>query len=469
MDGLNMVRLFTPNLQQAELASHYYEIASALPLVSPHGHVDPRLFSDANYRFGNPAELLISPDHYVFRLLFSQGVPLERLGIPRQDGAPVETDPRKIWQLFADYYYLFRGTPTGFWLNTIFSDIFGIRERLSSKNAQAVYDGIEQRLNTPAFTPRRLFEHYKIEVLCTTDAASDPLVYHQAIRESGWQGRILPTFRPDAVVNLDNPGWKPQIEQLSRASGISIGNYASFIQALENRRDYFKHMGATATDHGATSAYTGQLPGSELEALFQRALKDHASSEDARLFTGHMIIEFARMSVEDGLVMQMHVGSMRNHNPALFQTFGVDKGADIPVATEFTHNLAPLLAKFGSDPRLTLILFTLDESTYSRELAPLAGHYPALRLGPPWWFNDSPNGMARYLNSVMETAGIYNTAGFNDDTRAFLSIPVRHEVWRRVCADWLAGLVLFGRVDRDEAEAMASDLAYGLAMKAYRL
>lgn len=464
-----MNKLFNPEPTQNKLAASLFEKASAMPLICPHGHVDPKVFAEANYKFENPVELFIIPDHYVFRMLYSQGIPLEHLGIPRLDGGAVERDPRKIWQVFADHYYLFRGTPTGFWINTILADIFKIDEKLSQATAQPIYDAVDQALKTPQFSPRRLYEQYQIEVLCTTDAATDPLANHQAIRASGWKGRILPTFRPDGVVNLETPGWRRQIDTLSQVCGINVSNYASFIQALENRRQYFKQMGATATDHGATTAYTGELSSSEAEAIFQRALKAESSPEDARRFYGHMLIEMARMSIEDGLVMQLHVGSHRNHNPWLFQTFGADKGADIPIAAEFTRNLAPLLAKFGNDPRLTLILFTLDESAYSRELAPLAGHYPALRLGPPWWFHDSPNGMARYLDTVMETTGIYNTAGFNDDTRAFLTIPVRHEVWRRVCSDWLAGLVLRGRIDEEEAQQMISDLSYGLAKRAYRL
>ncbi len=464
-----MNNLINPEPEQNKLAAALYEKSSVMPLICPHGHVDPRVFADPNYKFENPVELFIIPDHYVFRMLYSQGIPLEHLGIPRLDGGEVERDPRKIWQIFADNYYLFRGTPTGYWINSILADIFRIREKLSNATAQPIYDALDEALKTPQFSPRRLYEQYHIEVLCTTDTATDPLVHHQAIRASGWPGRILPTFRPDAVVNLETPGWKKQIDALSQASGIDVKDYSSFIQALEDRRQYFKQIGATATDHGATTAFTGELSLTEAEAIFQRALKNETSPEDARRFYGHLLIEMARMSIADGLVMQLHVGSHRNHNPWLYQTFGPDKGADIPIAAEFTRNLAPLLAKYGNDPRLTLILFTLDESTYSRELAPLAGHYPALQLGPPWWFHDSPNGMSRYLDTVMETTGIYNTAGFNDDTRAFLTIPVRHQVWRRVCSDWLAGLVLRGRIDEEEASQMIADLSYGLAKKAYRL
>ena len=462
-------RFFGPDGRQKEIARHLYAQVAGLPLICPHGHVDPRMFADPDYSFGSPADLLIIPDHYVFRMLYSQGVPLEALGVPRRDGGPVETDHRKIWQTFADHFYLFRGAPTGIWLTQELVEVFGVTEKLTGASAQRIYDQIADCLARPEFRPRALFERFNIEVLATTDAASDPLVHHQAIRSSGWRGRVVPTFRPDGVVNLDAPGWRQNIEALSAASGIEVNSYRALIAALENRRAFFKQMGATATDHAALTPATGELSAAEAEAIFARALKGQATADDAARFTGHMLMEMARMSIEDGLVMQLHPGSFRNHNPEVFARHGLDKGADIPIATEYTRNLKPLLDKYGRDRRLTLILFTLDETTYSRELAPLAGHYPALRLGPPWWFHDSLNGMARYFDQVMETAGLYNTAGFNDDTRAFPSIPARHDVWRRASANWLAGLVVRGIVGLDDAEEMAHDMAYGLAKKAYKL
>jgi glucuronate isomerase len=462
-------RFFGPDARQKEVAQHLYSQVATLPLVCPHGHVDPRMFADPDYSFGSPAELLIIPDHYVFRMLYSQGVSLEALGVPRRDGGPVETDHRKIWQTFADHFYLFRGTPTGVWLVQELAELFGIEEKLNSASAMRIYDQIADCLTRPEFRPRALFERFNIEVLATTDAAADPLTHHQTIRTSGWKGRVVPTFRPDAVVNLDAPGWRDNIAALSAASDIEVSSYRALITALENRRAFFKQMGATATDHAALIPATAELSGAEAEAVFARGLKGQASASDAARFTGHMLIEMARMSIEDGLVMQLHPGSFRNHNPEAFARHGLDKGADIPVQTEYTRNLKPLLDKYGRDARLTLILFTLDETSYSRELAPLAGHYPALRLGPPWWFHDSLNGMARYFDQVMETAGLYNTTGFNDDTRAFPSIPARHDVWRRAAANWLAGLVMRGMIDDGEAEEMVRDMAYGLAKKAYKL
>jgi glucuronate isomerase len=462
-------RYFSPAPAQRETAQHLYASVADLPLVCPHGHVDPRLFANPAYRFGSPTELLIIPDHYIFRMLYSQGVALEALGIPRRDGAAVETDHRRIWQIFAEHYHLFRGTPTGMWLRDELANVFGVHEKLTPVNAQAIYDAIDAQLRTPACQPRALYERFNIEVLCTTDPATSTLEHHQAIRASGWTGRILPTFRPDAVVNIDAPGWAEQITALSQVSGIDVGDYRSYIAALEQRRSFFKTMGATATDHAALTAATGSLTLIEAEAIFQRARRGEASHDDAVRFTAHMLMEMARMSVEDELVMQLHIGSFRNHNTDLFARFGPDMGADIPVASEFTRNLHPLLNRFGSHPNFTLILFNLDESTYSRELAPLAGHYPAVKLGAPWWFFDSLNGMARFFDAVMETAGIYNTAGFNDDTRAYPSIPARHDLWRRAAADWVAGLRVRHIIDEEDAQAMVRSLVYDLAKSAYRL
>jgi glucuronate isomerase len=466
--SLHPDRYFDPDPTQRRLARELYESVARLPLICPHTHVDPRLFADPNASFGSPADLFIIPDHYVFRMLYSQGIPLESLGVPRIDGGPVERDHRKIWQTFAEHFYLFRGTPTGIWLTQELIEVFGIEEELSGETAQMIYDQIAEKLVQPEFRPRALFERFNIEVLCTTDGAADPLEAHRAIRASGWRGDVRPTFRPDAVVNLLTPGWQRNIDALSQASGIAVHSYSTFIRALEERRAFFKRMGATATDHAAQSAYTAELTPAEADAIFQRALRGEATPEDAHRFTAHMMMEFARMSIEDGLVMQFHVGAVRNHNPLVFERFGPDKGCDIPERAEFTHNLRPLLNRYGNDPRLTLIVFTLDESAYARELAPLAGHYPALKLGPPWWFHDSLNGMRRYFDQVMETAGIYNTVGFNDDTRAFPSIPARHDVWRRASADWVAGLVARGIVSMDAAREMVWELAYGLAKRAYR-
>jgi glucuronate isomerase len=453
-------RFFSPDPATRNIARELYQTVATLPIVSPHGHVDPRLFSDPNATFGNPAELFIIPDHYVTRMLYSQSISLDTL---------LRGNHRQTWRLFCENFHLLRGTPSGIWLTDEFSSVFGVDEKPSASNADRLFDSLSDKLSSPEFSPRKLFERFHIEVLCTTDAATDTLEHHQAIKDSGWKGNIRPTFRPDGVVNLDAPNWKANIDKLSEVSGIDVKDYKSFIQSLEQRRAFFKSMGATATDHAALTPATIELSQIEADTIFQRALKGETEFINAAIFTGHMLIEMARMSIEDGLVMQLHPGSFRNHNDIVFQKFGLDKGADIPSETEYTRSLLALLNKYGNDSRLTLILFTLDETTYSRELAPLAGHYPALKLGPPWWFHDSLNGMARYFDQVMETAGIYNTAGFNDDTRAFCSIPARHDVWRRVSANWLAGLVVCHIVDMDDANEMIQELAVGLARRAYKL
>ena len=462
-------RYFSPDPAQKKVAGELFSQIADLPLVCPHGHVDPQLFADPDYQFGSPAELLIIPDHYVLRMLYSQGISLDAMGRPKLDGTPGESDHRKIWQTFADHFYLYQGTPTGGWLRDEFQNVFGIQEKLTSENAQQFYDQIDAKLKSEAFQPRRLHEQFNIEVLCTTDMATDTLEHHQAIRDSGWNYPILPTFRPDDIVLIDRPAWPGNIDKLRQQTGESVGDYASFVRALQTRREFFRELGAKATDHDCANAYTGRLSESEVAAIFDRALQGKASDEDAELFRGHMLMELAGMSAEDGLVMQMHVGAYRNHNGPLFDQFGPDSGSDIPTVTEFTRNIRPLLCEFGSDPQFGLILFTLDESTYSRELAPLAGHYPALRMGPPWWFHDSLHGMRRYFDQVMETAGIYNTAGFNDDTRAYPSIPARHDVWRRASADWVASLLVRGMIDDDDAQQMMRALVYDLAKQAYRL
>jgi glucuronate isomerase len=466
---LNPDRLFDPDPSRRSAARELYNSVKDLPLVCPHGHVPPSLLADQDATLGTPAELFVIPDHYVFRMLYSKGVPMEDLGVPTLDGAPIETDHRRIWQRFCENFHLFRGTPTGLWLSDELINVFGVTEKPSAESAQRIYDYLEERLSSPEYSPRALFERFDVEVLCTTDAAEDGLEHHRALREERWEGVVRPTFRPDAVTNLATPDWRDHAERLSEVSGVDVVDYGSFVEALEERRAFFKEMGALATDHSALSPLVERLPRGEVEAILARALRGQVDEHDAARFTAHMLAEMARMSVEDGLVMQLHVGSLRNHNERVYARFGLDTGADIPVRTGWTRGLRALLNDFGSDPRFGLITFTLDEGTYSRELAPLAGHYPAMLLGAPWWFYDSPLGMRRYLDRVVETAGVYNTAGFNDDTRAFASIPARHDVWRRVTCDWLAGMLVTGVLGEEDAREMAYEFAYGLAKSAYRL
>lgn len=462
-------QLFDPDPVVRKYAAQLYEQVEPLPLISPHGHVSPALFANEDYRFGSPAELLVIPDHYVTRMLYSAGLKLEDLGVPAQDGAAVERDQRRIWQRFAEHFSLFRGTPSGLWIQNELRTVFRVEEKLTGESAQRIYDQIEAQIQLPEFSPRNLYAQFNLEVLCTTDAATDPLAEHQKISASGWQGRIVPTFRPDAVLDLDRADWHSEIRKLSEISGIAVKDFASYIAALEDRRAFFKSLGATATDHGVLSADTTPLSQAEAGRIFDRALTNKLLKGDAERFAAHMLYEMARMSSEDGLVMQLHVGSYRNHNWDLFDRFGPDIGADIPIRAEFTRALQPLLNAFGNHPNLTVVVFTLDESAYARELAPLAGHYPSVKVGPPWWFHDSPKGIARYLDQVIETAGVYNTAGFNDDTRAFLSIPARHEVWRRASCNWVAGLLARKIIDEADASAMATALAYGQAKQTYKL
>ncbi len=466
--NLHPDRYFDPQPEVRRIARELYDHVRGLPLVCPHGHVEPRLLAE-DVPFPDPASLLLIPDHYIFRMLYSRGISLESLGIPTVDGTAVEQDSRKIWRIFCAHYYLFAATPTGCWLEHVLAAVLDIDEKPSARNADTLYDAILEKLARPAFRPRALYEQFNIEVLSTTDAASDSLEYHRALSDSSFKGRVIPTFRPDGVTDIAARAWPEEMDRLRAASGLAIHSYREFIAALEKRRAFFREMGATATDHGVNTPFTHRLSGQEAETIFQKALKGQVDANDARLFTAHMLMEMARMSVDDGLVMQIHPGAWRNHNRFIHERFGADKGADIPVHTEFTGNLRPLLEAYGNDPNFRLIVFTLDESTYARELAPLAGHYPAMRLGPPWWFHDSIHGMIRYRERVTETAGFYNTVGFNDDTRAFLSIPARHDLNRRVDANFLAGLVSRHILDMEQAREIARALAYDLARDGYKL
>jgi glucuronate isomerase len=464
---LNEDRLFDPDPAIRGVARALYEETRSLPLICPHGHVDPAILADDS-AFPEPTSLLIIPDHYILRMLYSRGISMDALGIPSLEGGGETRDPRAVWQLFAEHYYLFRGTPTQLWLDYELHELFGVGVKLSAETAQRVYDEIAEKLASPEFRPRALFDSFNVEALATTDRATDLLPHHRAIRESGWRGKVVPTFRPDALFGIASPTWHCDITALESVQGSPVTSYETFVEALENQRAAFRSMGATATDHAVLKPYTARLEDDEAESLFQRARCGQATSADQQRFEAHMLMEMARMSCEDGLVMQLHPGADRDHNAFIARRYGPDMGADIPVATEYTRNLLALLNSYGNDPRFTLVLFTLDESTYARELAPLAGHYPAVKLGPPWWFHDSVEGMIRFRQQTTETTGIYNTAGFNDDTRAFCSIPARHDLSRRVDANWLAGLVARHVIDIGDAREMARALAYDLAKQTYR-
>ena len=457
-------RLFPAETGTRAIARRLYEAVRALPIVSPHGHTQASWFAQ-NAAFPDPVRLFLHPDHYVHRMLYSQGVTMHALGI----GTDGDFDAREVWRLFARFYYLFRGTPTRLWLDYVFEGLFGLGERLNSATADMYFDTISAELQTAAFRPRALFERFGIELLATTDSPLDSLEDHVAIRSSGWGGRVVPTFRPDPVVDPDFEGFHSNLELLGQQTGEDTATWNGYLAALRHARARFIAHGCAATDHGHPTARTANLLHEEASALFEEVYSGGAGAMQRELFRAQMLTEMARMSLDDGLVMQIHAGSVRNHNRELFEVFGRDMGADIPQPADYVHALKPLLDRFGNERALTIILFTLDESAYSRELAPLAGHYPSLRLGPAWWFHDSPEGMMRYRERVTETAGFYNTAGFNDDTRAFLSIPGRHDMARRVDCSFLARLVAEHRLEEDEAHDLARELAYDLVRKAYRL
>ncbi|MBI2771716.1 MAG: glucuronate isomerase [Burkholderiales bacterium] len=473
MSLLHPDRLFPAEPATRAIARRLYDGIRHLPILSPHGHTDPAWFAD-NEAFTNPSALLIQPDHYVFRMLCSQGVLLEDLGIPARDGAGAEADPREVWRLLARHWALFRGTPTRMWLEHVFSEVFGTQERLSEANADAQYDHINECLKRPEFRPRALFERFNIEVIATTESPLDPLAHHAKLAADPWQKakgrpRVITAYRPDPVVDPEYEGFIRNVEEFGALTGEDTRTWSGYLHAHRIRREYFKSHGATSTDHGHPSARTADLAAAQCAALFDRVMSGPASRDDAELFRAQMLTEMARMSMDDGLVMQIHPGSVRNHSAQTLARFGRDKGFDIPARTDYVTALKPLLDRFGLEPTLSIILFTLDETSYSRELAPLAGVYPSLKLGPSWWFFDAPDGMRRFREMTTETAGFANTVGFNDDTRAFLSIPARHDVCRRADCSYLARLVAEHRLEEDEAHEVAHDLAYGLARKAYRL
>lgn len=444
-------------------AEALYQGIKGLPIVSPHGHCDPAWFA-RDEAFANPTALLITPDHYVFRMLYSQGVPLTDLGIGSAGRA---IDPRAVFRVFAAQWHFFLGTPSRIWMDYVFRETLGIEAALSSETADMIYDLIADKLAREDHRPRALFDRFNIETLATTDSALDDLEHHTVIRDSGWGGRVLPTFRPDGVLDGNNPEFVRDLTELAALTGSDLSTFAGYLAALQARRAHFIAMGATATDHAIEVIHTEWLD--DPDTVYQRLRSSEYSAEDARRFYGHMLIEMAQMSAEDGLTMQIHAGSKRNTNAALMQAFGRDMGADIPIAVDWVRGLDALLNRVGNNADLRIVLFTLDETTYARELAPMAGHWPCLRIGPPWWFHDSPAGIARYFDQVVETAGYYNLAGFNDDTRAFLSIPARHDLWRRGVAMHLEGQVERGYFGREDAARLAQLLATDLARDVYGL
>jgi glucuronate isomerase len=460
-------RLLPPEPGVRAIARRLYESVRSLPIVSPHGHVDTRLLLD-DRPFADPAGLLVTPDHYVTRLLHASGVGLADLGVGR--GPLSEAQSRQAWRLVCAHWDVFRGTPVRYWLDAELVEIFGVTQRPSAANADVLYDAIAARLAEPAFRPRALFERFGVEVLATTDDPCDDLSAHRELAaDPGFGGRIVPTFRPDRYLDPSAAGWVEAVRQLGEVSSGGAGDYRSYLTALEERRHYFRTHGAVSADHGHEDAGTAALSGGEAERIFRAALVGEATPAEGVAFRRHMLLEMARMSCDDGLVMTIHPGALRGHHPATAARFGPDTGHDIPVRTEYTRALRPLLERYGTHPNLHLVLFTLDETVWSRELAPLAGFYPSVYIGAPWWFLDAPDAIRRFRAAVTETAGFSRTSGFVDDTRAFCSIPARHDMARRIDCGYLAQLVAEHRLAEDEAFDTATELVVGNPRRVFKL
>ena len=462
-------RLFPADPATRAIARALYERVETLPILSPHGHVDPGILVE-NTPFPDPADLFIRYDHYVTRLMHAAGIDLTRLGIPhRESGEPV-APPREVWRTFSENWHLYAGTASGYWLQSTFSQIFGIDVQPSADNADAVYDTIQAALDTESFRPRALFSRFNIEVLATTDDPMDSLEPHRMLADDpNFSGRVLPTFRPDAYLNPATPGWTERIEALAAWNGSTVGSFSGYLDALAGRRQHFVANGAVSADHGVLEPLTVDLEPGEASALFAKGLDGTITPAESRVFAGHMLLQSARMSCDDGLVMTVHPGVYRNHSSETFAAFGPDTGHDIPVTTTYVENLRPLLEKYGNRADFHLVLFSVDETVYSREVAPLAGFYPSVYIGAPWWFLDAPDSVLRFRSAVTETAGFYRSSGFIDDTRAFLSIPARHDMARRLDSAFLARLVREGRIDEATAGRIIVDLVDSLPRKVFKL
>jgi len=460
-------RLLPPNPGERAIARRLYEVVRDLPVISPHGHVNPRLLLD-DEPFSDPATLFVTPDHYVTRLLHADGVPLNALGVGQ--GPLSEDASRQVWRRLLERWYLFRGTPVRFWLESELAEIFHVTAPPSAETADAIYDHVAERLAQPDYRPRALYERFRIEVLATTDDPCDDLSAHAALAaDSTWSGRVVPAFRPDRYLEPAQPGWVDAVKRLGEVADIDTGEYTGYVRALEERRRHFIAHGAVSADHSHTDVRTDPLDATTAADIYSTALVGKATPEEAVAFRRHMLLEMARMSSEDGLVMTLHPGVRRNHHTPTFERYGPDTGHDIPIRVEFTDALRPLLERFGTHPGFHLVVFTVDEMVFSRELAPLAGFYPSVYLGVPWWFLDAPDAMRRFRAAVTETAGFSRTSGFVDDTRAFCSIPARHDLSRRVDAGVLARLVSEHRLGEDEATETAIDLVSGQPKAVFKL
>ncbi|NKY58379.1 glucuronate isomerase [Nocardia flavorosea] len=460
-------RLFPADPGARAVAQRLHRAVRNERIVSPHGHVDARLLAD-DEPFSDPAGLLITPDHYVTRLLHANRIPLDRLGVGR--GELSEPQARAVWRSVCANWEVFRGTPVRYWFDVELAEIFGITERPSAHNADALYDRIADRLRQPDYRPRRLYERFGIDVLATTDDPCDDLSAHARLAaDPAWTGRVVPTFRPDRYLEPASPGWDRSVDRLAAVSDVDTGDYDGYIEALEKRRGYFTAHGATATDHSHEDVNTHPLGAAEARRIYRAARAGSVTAAEAVAFRRHMLFEMARMSTEDGLVMMLHPAVRRNHHGPTAATFGPDTGHDLPLRVEFTDGLRPLLENFGTHPNLNLVLFTLDETTYSRDIAPLAGFYPTVFAGAPWWFLDAPDAIHRFHGAVTETAGYRKLAGFVDDTRAFCSIPARHDMARRLDAAALAHLVAEHRLGEDEAVVIAGELVREQPRRVFKL
>lgn len=460
-------RLFPADPAARTVARTVYEAVADAPIISPHGHVDAAMIA-ADQPFPDPAALLITPDHYVLRLLHANGVPLEALGRdPRST-----PDGRAIWGQLAAHWDDFLGTPVRYWFETELHDVFGLDQAPSAANADAQYDRIASALLEPAFRPRALFDTFGLEVLATTDGPADDLAAHaQLAADPTFRGRVVPTFRADAVFDPARPDWRSVVASIGEAAGIDTGTHEGLLAALRARRQYFIQHGATATDTGVLDAGSAPLPAASRERIHAAALRGPSavSEADAIAYRHDMLFRWAEMSVDDGLVMQLHPGIIRNHHTPTLERFGPDAGHDLPAVGSFTTPLRPLLSAFGTAPGFHLVLFTVDETVFSREIGPLAGFYPAVYAGAPWWFIDTPAAIGRYRAAITDSASFTKTSGFIDDTRAYCSIPARHDMARRADAAYLASLVVTHQVSEEDAVRTAERIVSDIPRATFKL
>ncbi len=451
------------------VARELYESVADAPIISPHGHVSAQLLAE-NRPFADPAELFVTPDHYVTRLLHSSGVPLEQLGVGAQGGSLASSGtpaPREIWRTLCENWRLFAGTPVRYWFEDSLARVFDLELTPSAQTADELYDALAERLAQPRFRPRELLTSFGVEVLATTDDPADTLEHHDAL--AGLSTRVIPTLRADAYMTPGTDRWRERLDALAAVSGEDCGSYRGLLQAIRRRRDYFKQHGATATDAGVDDAWAIPLGDGEAEAIHRRGLDGQATAEEALAYRRNMLFQFGLMAAEDGLVMQLHPGVLRNHHAPSFERFGPDTGHDIPALTTFAEPLRGLLNHVGTSPGFRIVLFTTDETGFSREIAPLAGFYPSVYIGAPWWFLDAPAAVRRFRAAVTETAGFYKTSGFVDDTRALCSIPTRHDMSRRLDASYLAELVIGHQLAEDEAHTIARALVGEIPRSVFRL